>query len=209
VEAAPAFVRALREADLLKDLNEGLLAAFMERLPKGDPDVRRVELLRLYYLEANDGDRERRQAADRFVMHDVDKPQSAAALIERIATCTPEIAPLSLERIGTDDGPLVIRSKDDAFSAVNESEEDLDTDEIDLSELDASPTVAVRAIFRAVNILLDRQSIRERYVLVCADGSRECYAALSLADALKLCAAGHLEDHDDEAVLDLGAWGRS
>ena len=88
-------------------------------------------------------------------------------------------------------------------------DDDLDTGQIDLSELDASPTVAVQALVRAVNILLDREDVRERFVLLCCDGRRECYVRVSLADALALCTAGHLASDEDEAVLDLGAWGRS
>lgn len=204
-----AFIQALKGVGLLKELNEGLHAALMERLPSvDDVDVRRMELLRLYYLEAPKDGGHARRSADRFLLHDSEQPESARELVARIAELTPELHPVSLERIGTDDGPLVIRSGPETFSAVNEAEEDLDTDEIDLSELEAAPTVAVRALFRAFNILLDRIENRDRFVLLCSDGTRECYARLSLGDALSLCAAGHLDDEDDEEVLDLGAWGR-
>ncbi len=194
---------------MLKELTEGLHAALIERLPSvDDVDVRRMELLRLYYVESPQDGGEARRAADSFILHDSEQPESARQLVARIARLVPDVPAVSLERIGTDDGPLVIRSGPDTFSAVNESEEDLDTDEIDLSELEAAPTVAVRALFRAFNILLDRVDARDRFVLLCSDGTRECYARLSLADALSLCAAGHLDDDEDEAVLDLGAWGR-
>lgn len=204
-----AFIQALKGVGLLKELTDGLHAALIERLPSvGDVDVRRMELLRLYYIESPNDGGDARRGADGFLLHDSEKPETARELVARMAKLTPELAPVSLERIGTDDGPLVIRSGAETFSAVNESEEDLDTDEIDLSELDAAPTVAVRALIRAMNILLDRIDRRERFVLLCSDGTRECYARLSLGDALALCAAGHLDDVDDEAVLDLGAWGR-
>ncbi len=203
------FIDALRGVGLLAELNDGLHAALIERLPSvDDVDVRRMELLRLYYQEAPADGGAARRTADRFVLHDSAQPESAGQLVVRIAELTPELHPISLERIGTDDGPLVIRSGPETFSAVNEAEEDLDTDEIDLSELEAAPTVAVRALFRAINILLDHIQNRDRFVLLCSDGTRECYVRLSLADALGLCAAGHLDDTDDEAVLDLGAWGR-
>jgi len=204
-----AFIQALKDVGLLKELTDGLHSALIERLPSvDDVDVRRMELLRLYYVESPQDGGEARRAADRFILHDSEHPESARQLVDRIAKLIPEIQPVSLERIGTDDGPLVVRSGADTFSAVNESEEDLDTDEIDLSELEAAPTVTVRAIFRAMNILLDRIEARDRFVLLCSDGQRECYVQLSLGDALSLCAAGHLDDDDDEAVLDLGAWGR-
>lgn len=209
-ESGAAFIESLRTVGKLGDLSEGLLSALLERLPlTGDEDERRVELLRLYYVEAPADGGLARRTADRVVIHAADTGQSARDVVQALAACAPELGTLSLQRIGTDDGPLVIRNSADTFSAVNESEEDLDTDQIDLTELESSPTVTVRALVRAVNILLDRVQVRERFVLVCCDGRRECYARLSLADALALCGAGVLDDDDDEAVLDLGAWGRS
>lgn len=194
---------------MLKELTDGLHAALIERLPSvDDVDMRRMELLRLYYVESPQDGGDARRAVDSFLLYDSEQPESARQLVARIAKLVPDVPAVSLERIGTDDGPLVIRSGPDTFSAVNETEEDLDTDEIDLSELEAAPTVTVRALFRAFNILLDRVDARDRFVLLCSDGTRECYARLSLGDALSLCANGHLDDDDDEAVLDLGAWGR-
>ena len=205
-----AFIQALKSVGLLKELTDGLHSALIERLPSvDDVDVRRMELLRLYYVESPQDGGEARRAADSFILHDAEQPESARQLVARIAKLVPDLQPVSLERIGTDDGPLVIRSGPEIFSAVNESEEDLDTDEIDLSELDAAPTVAVRALFRAMNILLDRTDQEDRFVLLCSDGTRECYTRLSLGDALSLCTNGHLDDEDDELVLDMGAWGRS
>ncbi len=211
VETGAAFISALRDVGLLGDLNDGLLNALLERLPPThDEDVRRTELMRLYYVEAPSDGGVARRTKDRLLLHDAESGDSAREIVRRLVECSPEVGALSLERIGTDDGPLVLRTRSDTFSAVLEADDDdLDTGQIDLSELDASPTVAVQALVRAVNILLDREDVRERFVLLCCDGRRECYVRVSLADALALCTAGHLASDEDEAVLDLGAWGRS
>ena len=125
----------------------------------------------------------------------------------RLGAITPELGPDTLERIGSDDGPLVLRAGEHLAAVTDpEEEEELDTGPIDLSELEESATITVRGLVRAVNILLDRFGVRERLVPLPSDGRREAYGALPVAEAMTLCRAGALDVTNAERLFDLAAW---
>ncbi|MBX3250604.1 MAG: hypothetical protein KF901_25730 [Myxococcales bacterium] len=208
-EADAAFVAALRRAGVASELVDPLLAQLSALVPaKPDDDERRLDLLILYY-EGN-GDEEsafRRRKADRFFLHDAREHASARELVFRLAFLAPELGDVTLERIGSDDGPLVLRAGDHLSAVTDpEEEEELDTGEIDLSELEQSTSITVRGLVRALNVLLERHGVRERLVPLPCDGRREAYVALPLQEAMDLCRAGGLDEPSPERLLELAAW---
>ena len=206
-----SFVRTAQACDLMSHLDAETLEALIAGPPSlgDDSATQRVAIMRRYYNgPVDEAVCRAREEDDRYVLFETGKGTTGIDLIALVESRVPEVAPLSLERIGVADGPLVVRSGGDILSAVLEDEIDLDSGQVDLSELDSIPTVAVRAVMRAVNIVLDRRGVEERFVLLAADDSCECYVMVAQESALRLCSEGHMEDHDDQAVRDLGAWGR-
>lgn len=204
-----AFADRLRRAGLLGELTDGLLEVLLERVdPRGDEQARRLDLLTLYYEGGGDAEvASRRARSDRWLLHQDGEPSNAHAIVRRLAALAPELGPVSLERIGTDDGPLVVRAGDH-LSAVIDHEDDFDTGEIDLTELDADAgeMISVRGLVRALNVLLDRHQIRERWIGLASDGEREAFVALGVAEAMLLCRSGELEHASPEEVMEFAAW---
>lgn len=203
-QADGAFFGALREAGLLEELTDGLQMVLFERIGAKNEEERRFDIIEMYYAANGDeAARATRIAADRYFAHDDTEPVNAHALVSRLAAVSPELGAVTLERIGSEDGPLVLRAGDH-LSAV--TDEDDDEDEDGLSSDAGSPSITVRGLVRAINVLLDRHEVRERLVELPSDGRREAYVALGLSAAMQLCQADHLEERDPEALMEFAGW---
>ncbi|MEM9073935.1 MAG: hypothetical protein AAGE52_35915 [Myxococcota bacterium] len=201
-QADSAYVGQLRQAGLLGELTDALLLVLLESLdPKDDPDARRLDLLALYFQGGDDAEvAERRAHADGWLIHSDDEGTSAREIVSRLVALEGALTDVSLERIGTDDGPLVVRSGDN-LSAVTD-----DSDETDESDDETQNSITVRGLVRALNVLLDRQEIRRRWVPLLADDQREAYVAVGITEAMQLCRARCLDDESPEEVMEFAAW---
>jgi hypothetical protein len=200
------YLLALKRAGLLGALDDRELERILA-MPGTRPEfARQLDRLELYYSAENDLARlSDRVRADRFVIHHAASEENAHAILRRVATVAPEIARLRFERIGTDDGPLVLRLGEHVC-AVDEDDEDVkQSDEIDLSALEGA-MVTVRSLVRAANLLLKRVGIERRFVLLRCDGRREAYCGLDANRAMELCAQGLLEERSASRLLEFGAW---
>lgn len=212
-ESDIAFVTALRNAGLAPDLTGEELLRVATSVGDAKDLTRRVDLLQAYYEAGGDErlSRTRRQL-DRFLVHAEGEAATAGDLLDRLAEIAPEIGEISLERVGgSEDGPLVLRAGDHMAALLDEIEENLDTDEIDLRELEEQrrlgvTMVTLRGLVRATNVLLDRFGIRERLVPVGSDDEREVYIGLPLTEAIELTRGGYLDEEDPAAVMELGCW---
>lgn len=186
----------MKEAGLISELSDTLLMVLLERVDaKDDEDARRLDLLSLYYLGGDDDEvAARRRSIDRWFVHDERRPVNAHTIVGRLANLAPELGDVSLERIGSDDGPLVVRAGDH-LSAV--TDEDAEEDE---------GYITVRGLVGALNVLLERNDIRERWVQLRGDGRREGFVALGVTEAMLLCRYDCLEEDDPERVMEFGAW---
>lgn len=195
-QADTAFASKLKEAGLISELSDTLLMVLLERVDaKDDEDARRLDLLSLYYLGGDDDEvAARRRSIDRWFVHDERRPVNAHTIVGRLANLAPELGDVSLERIGSDDGPLVVRAGDH-LSAV--TDEDAEEDE---------GYITVRGLVGALNVLLERNDIRERWVQLRGDGRREGFVALGVTEAMLLCRYDCLEEDDPERVMEFGAW---
>lgn len=210
-QADVAFVHSLRSAGLLEDLSDTLLQVFLERLgATHDADARRADLLELYYQAGGDSELARRRVVqDRFLLHHSEDETSAHEIVRRLLALLPELpTSVRLERIGenSDDGPLVLRGGDHLSAVDDAYEADLDTDQVDLMALDEQPTIAVRSLVSAVNVLLERHNVRRRLLLLRSDGLREVYIATGPTEAVALCKSGCLEVEDPGRLLEFAAW---
>jgi len=202
------FVADLREAGLLNELAESELATIVDKLGRRKGIARRIDLLEQYYsADGNTNVSVRRRTADRFFLHHGSDPATATELVKRLTELAPEIALISFERLATDDGPLVLRAGSHVAAVVDEYETLLDTNEVDLRELEETrPTVTVRGLVGALNILLDRHGISERLVPLVSDQKREAYAATSLVRAMTLCGRGYLEAEELDEIAEFTGW---
>ncbi|HEY8432584.1 MAG TPA: hypothetical protein VIL20_29640 [Sandaracinaceae bacterium] len=205
------FLENLRSAGLLGELDEDELLRIASEASEEDTDARRITLLETYYEAAGDAEASlRRRKADRFFVQRVGEPATAGGLVKRLSELAPELAGVKLERIGGEDGPLVLRVGDDVAAVLDDYEEETDTDEFDLREAEARrravPMVTVRGLVRALNVLLDRRGVRVRLVAMRGDAEREAYVALGVSEAVQLAQLGYLEDEDPADVMELGAW---
>ncbi|MCB9595667.1 MAG: hypothetical protein H6719_23295 [Sandaracinaceae bacterium] len=202
------FLDALRKAGLIAELEEDELLRVASEVDATDPDERWVELLELYYNVADPERRETRCTADRYFVQKVGQPATASGLVQRLSDLQPELGGISLERIGGPEGPLVLRAGEHFCAVLDEHEEEMDTDQIDLTDLDQPdvPMVTVRGLVRSTNVLLDRHGIRERLISLRGDDRREIYVRLGVTEAMALCQDGYLEDELPEDVMELAAW---
>lgn len=204
-----AFLDALRGAGLLGDLDEEELLRVASEAGESDSDERCVTLLELYYHAGGDAEAAaRRRRKDRFFLQRMGEPATASGLVVRLVELTPELASVTLERIGGEEGPLVLRAGEHFAAVLDDYEEE--PDELDAREAELRsrgvPMVTVRGLVRALNVLLDRHGVRERLVALRGDAEREIYAGLGVAEAMQLTRSGCLEDDDAEDVMELGAW---
>ena len=205
------FLDAMSAAGLLEELDEEELLRLASEVGEGEPDERCVTLLELYYDAGGDEEAAgRRRRKDRFFLQRVDQPATASGLVARLVELTPELAEVTLERIGGGDGPLVLRSGEHFAAVLDDYDEETDTGELDIREAELRksgvPMVTVRGLVHALNVLLDRRGVRERLVALRGDAEREIYAGLGVTEAMQLTRSGYLEDDDAEDVMDLGAW---
>jgi hypothetical protein len=204
-----AFVRSLQKAGLLAELDDlefvRVVSAHQPRSVRAL--TRNIDLLEAYY--DGGGQRataSRRRARDRFFLHREHDLASAPQLVARLGALAPEIGPVTLDRIGGAEGQLVLRAGEQVAAVVDDEEESLETNEIDLRELDAGPTITIRGLVRAVNALLARVDIRVRLLPLLSDEHREVYLGFGVASAIELASSGLLEDENPDDVVRLGGW---
>ncbi len=190
------FVQLLNAAGLASELDTAELSMITAGLDAPRIDSRRMDILERYYRGNDDAPAAaRRCASDRFFMHDDDFSVSAHQLVAWLATLNPEIAPVQLQRIGADDGPLVLRAGE-SFSAVSD-EEDEDAER---------GTVAVRALVRALNALLAKANVDVRLVPLVPDDSRELYLGVTEDGAMKLLQGGCTSISAVAALREFAGW---
>jgi len=190
------FVRLLHAAGLACELDVKQLPTLTADIEESRVDSRRMDILELYYRGNGDASvASRRRGSDRFFMHNDYFSFNAHQLVASLATLNPELASVSLQRIGTSDGPLVLRAGEN-FSAV-----------IDEDDEDASPgTVAVRALVRALNALLAKLRVDERLVPLVPDESRELYVGVTEDGAMTLLQGGCMELSAVAALREFASW---
>jgi hypothetical protein len=191
-----AFASALRAAGVAQELDETELARSLQ-YASGSRISRRIDLLAAYYAAAHDPlAAKRRQATDRWYLHQASDNYDAGQLLARLLDLVPELSGAQLERLGGRDGPLVLRHSEDICAL-----EDEQTDER------GQPTLSVCDLVRAINVLLERRMVRARLVGLLGDGTREAYLALpSVTAAITLSNADYLAAVDAESLLDLTGW---
>ena len=190
------FVRLLHAAGLACELDVRQLESIALEIEQSRVDSRRMDILASYYSGDEDPSvGARRRLSDRFFMRNDHVPTTAHQLVSRLANLNPEVGEVSLQRIGGDDGPLVLRAGEQ-FSAV--------TDEDDEG---AEPgTVAVRALVRALNGLLAKASVDERLVPLMPDESRELYVGVTEQGAMTLLQGGCTELSAVAALREFAGW---
>jgi hypothetical protein len=218
-----AFVSELRDAGLVLDLVGPELARIARTI---DPApaitdsieglAHRIDLLEAYYAANGEAAiAKARRLGDRFFCQREGDPITTTTLLASLAELAPELGEIALERIGGGaEGPLVLRAGEHFAALLDDYEEHLDTGEVDLREVDAAEReglagtmmVTVRGLVRAVNVLLDRNGVRERLVPLRSDPPREVYVAVPLTEAIELARLGHLEEDSPEEVMELCSW---
>ncbi|MCA9530287.1 MAG: hypothetical protein KC543_09140 [Myxococcales bacterium] len=186
-----AWVAALRQVGLVRDLDPALFSILFGCLDSNSVDIRRIDLLLLYYFGGGrqPSASQRRVAADRTLL--CAAHTSAHSLIRRFGQLSPELPAPHIQRVGTDRGALILRAGHH-FSSV---------DDPDIGD----GTVSARALARAANGLLASARVHRRMIRLRTDGARELYVLLDRGGALELAAAGHLDD-DPGALQQLGHW---
>ena len=201
--AAPAlnsdereFVAALRTAGIATELNEVEQARTAAYIRGEAPPARRLSLLASYYDAEHDAlAAQRRKASDRWFLYDSAEGLNAGQLLARLLDIVPELSGTELERVGGQNGTLVLRDDDDVCALEDEQ------------EVDAGSSISVCDLVRAINVLLDRRQVRVRLVGLIGDGRREGYLGLpSVAAGIALSTADYLAVSDAEALLDLTNW---
>ncbi len=204
-----ALLALLRSVGLLRELSGDDAEALAQGLASQEEAGRWVEALRRYYMDpADPACSARRRHQDRFYLHDAAETYAATELVRRLAALTPELPGLSIERLGGEEGVLVLRAGDQVAPVLDPDETSVDTGEVDLAALEqeSARSAAVQGIVRAVNALLSRLGAPRRFVQLRSDEQCEVYLAVSLDDALGMLAAGVLEDADEEELRDFGCW---
>jgi hypothetical protein len=190
------FVRVLNAAGLARELDETQLSTITANLEESRVDCRRMDILGLYYRGNDDASvAARRRGSDRFFMHNDYFSVNAHQLVSSLANLNPEIASVKLQRIGTDEGPLVLRAGEH-FSAISDEDD----------EDDERGTVAVRALVRALNSLLAKAEVSERLVPLVPDEARELYVGVTEAGAMTLLQGGCTELSAVAALREFASW---
>jgi len=211
------FVETLQEvADVLGDLDDARLSRLSEALDDPREDARRIDLLAAYYFvdppaavaaEDEDEDAARRRRDDRFALFQAGDGSTARDVVGVLGGVLDDLDGPFLERIGGDDGPLVLRSGDAVSPVVEDPVERRDTEEIDLDELGRTvETVSIRSLVRAANGLLRQAGVPRRLVALRGDATREPYLGVRRAEAERLFVARFLDEEDFDDVLDLAGW---
>jgi hypothetical protein len=190
------FVRLLNAAGLACELDARQLSAITAGLEESRIDSRRMDVLERYYRGNDDASVAlRRRNSDRFFLHNDYFSVNAHQLVSSLASLNSEIEPVELQRIGADDGPLVLRAGEH-FSAVTD-EEDEDAEK---------GTVAVRALVRALNALLAKAEVSERLIPLVPDESRELYVGVTEEGAMTLLQGGCTEISAVAALREFASW---
>ncbi|MBT8468344.1 MAG: hypothetical protein KJN97_06305 [Deltaproteobacteria bacterium] len=190
------FVRLLRDAGLASELDVDQLEGIASNLEDSGIDTRRMDMLELYYRGNDDTSIAlRRRSSDRFFMHNDYFSVNAHQVVASLASLNPEVAPVELQRIGTDDGPLVLRAGEH-FSAVADDDD----------EEAEQGTVAVRALVRSLNVLLDKAGVAERLISLVPDVSRELYVGVTQEGAMTLLKGGCTELSVPAALREFAGW---
>ncbi len=190
------FVRLLHAAGLACELDVRQLESIALDIEQSRVDSRRMDILASYYRGDEDPSiGARRRLSDRFFMRNDHVPATAHQLVSRLANLNPEVGEVSLQRIGGDEGPLVLRSGEQ-FSAVTDEDDE-----------NAEPeTVAVRALVRALNALLAKADVDERLVPLIPDESRELYVGVTEQGAMTLLQGGCTELSAVAALREFAGW---
>lgn len=190
------FVRLFRAAGLAGELDADQLEGIVSNLEDSGVHSRRMDILELYYRGNDDTSIAlRRRSSDRFFMHNDYFSVNAHQLVASLASLNPEVAPVELQRIGADDGPLVLRAGEH-FSAVTDDDD----------EEAEHGTVAVRALVRALNVLLDKAGVAERLISLVPDDSRELYVGVTQEGAMTLLKGGCTELSVPAALREFAGW---
>lgn len=190
------FVRLLHTAGLASELGTDQLALIAATIEESRVDSRRMDILELYYGASDDVSiAVRRRASDRFFIHSAHFSLNAHQLVASLTDLNPEIAPVQLQRIGSDDGPLVLRAGEN-FSAVTDDDD----------EASDAGTVAVRALVRALNALLAKAGVGERLVPLVPDDTRELYLGVTEEGAMTLLQGGCTELSAVAALREFASW---
>ena len=190
------FVKLLNAAGLACELDANQLAGITSTLSEARIDSRRMDILESYYIGTQEPSvSERRRGSDRFFIHHDEARVNAHQLVALLSQMSPEIAPISLQRIGTDDGPLVLRAGEH-FSAISDDDDEGAED----------GTVAVRALVRALNTLLARASVAERLVPLIPDENRELYVGVTEEGAMTLLQGGCTELGAVASLREFASW---
>ena len=190
------FVRILNAAGLACELDTTQLSVIAANLEESRVDSRRLDILGLYYRGNDDASvAARRRSTDRFFMHNDYFSVNAHQLVSSLANLNPEIASMRLQRIGTDEGPLVLRAGEHFSAITDEDDEDAE-----------HGTVAVRALVRALNSLLAKAGVNERLVPLVPDDSRELYVGVTEEGAMTLLQGGCTELSAVAALREFSSW---
>jgi len=190
------FVRLLNAAGLACELDTRQLSGIASDLEESRIDSRRMDILEQYYRGNEDASVAlRRRNSDRFFLHNDYFSVNAHQLVSSLANLNPEIAPVELQRIGADDGPLVLRAGEHFSAVTDEDDEDAE-----------NGTVAVRALVRALNALLAKAEVSERLVPLVPDESRELYVGVTEEGAMTLLQGGCTELSAVAALREFASW---
>ena len=190
------FVRILNAAGLACELDTAQLSAIASNLEESRVDSRRMDILGLYYRGNDDASvAARRRSSDRFFMHNDYFSVNAHQLVSSLANLNPEIASMKLQRIGTDEGPLVLRAGEHFSAVTDDDDEDAE-----------HGTVAVRALVRALNSLLAKAEVSERLVPLVPDDARELYVGVTMEGAMTLLQGGCTELSAVAALREFASW---
>jgi hypothetical protein len=102
---------------------------------------------------------------------------------------------MKLQRIGTDEGPLVLRTGEHFSAVIDEDDEGAE-----------KGTVAVRALIRALNALLAKARVHERLVALVPDESRELYVGVTEEGAMTLLQGGCTEISAVASLREFASW---
>ncbi len=191
------FVTALHEAGIALELDGAELSRAVSLVHAEGGPARRLDLLEAYYAAAGDALlSQRRQATDRWFVYSIEDGLDSATLVQRLLVAAPELSSARLERIGGEEGALILRAGDEVCG--------LEDDRIHHGGL---VTVSVRDMVRAFNVLLDRHGVRTRLVGLFGDGTREAYfGQASMGSAIALANAQYLDAADAQILMQQTGW---
>jgi hypothetical protein len=190
------FVRLLHAAGLACELDVKQLGLIASAVEESRVDSRRMDILELYYQGNDDASvASRRRGSDRFFTHHDHFSVNAHQLVTSLANLNPELGPVELQRIGAQNGPLVLRAGEHFSAVIDEDDEDAEQD-----------TIAVRALVRALNALLAKAKVSERLVPLVPDQARELYVGVTEEGAMTLLQGGCTELSAVAQLREFASW---